>query len=407
VAESDGYYRFQITSTASTGLTNLITQTVNKLMVRKNVLLNTIPEMEAKVNSLLQNLGNQNEVVNFRVTLNCYHSNNDANTVANQDSTYNLYDWGALFLPPNYTKAGTKTRLIIHCHGSGGVINSSTTEPTTILAKNLLKLGYAILEMNGIPDDIATTETAKGKHYGASYSLQSNVKGYQYVVKNYNIYKEVFVTGSSMGGLSSFELVQSGCIEVIAQGAFAPVVDNFKQAYCQPWETYLNQRYRMARYFNFPNFSTFSFTNTQYPSQSEIDYYMANYDKIIGYNPIHKNCVNWSSLNPYNTKNDTPANQTIEDGVYNQLVNLHPVPLKVWHCEDDATVSYRYAKHLVNAIKRGGGIAFYRPFPSGGHSAWDTGDNVNMTDVIGNPLTVKASTYELYQFFKRYELNVA
>ena len=51
-----------------------------------------------------------------------------------------------------------------------------------------------------------------------------------------------------------------------------------------------------------------------------------------------------------------------------------PVPIKFWHGTSDATVSYKFSQKAVDAIRLGGGMAYYRPISGGGHDIC-TGSN--------------------------------
>lgn len=329
-------------------------------------------------------------VFHFTVDVNAYAQDVVSDTLSVQDGIITLKDYGVLFLPKNYSAVGKPTRLIINCHGAGTTI-TGTTSALSNPVMNMVKLGYAVMDMNGIPYSLSDST---GLHFGAPIALQSYLKGYEYVVNNFNVSKEVFVMGTSMGGLTSNMLVQSGCIPVIAQASFCGVVDHFKQAWCNPWSS--GQREKIANLFGFTGNAP-SFTATGYPTEAEIQYYKDNIDKVIGYNPIMKNTFNWNSA-LYDNYGDST-----EETEYNALIKYHPVPIKIWHNEDDPTVLPRYSEYFVKAIRNAGGLAFLRKFPSGGHNAWDNGDTITMTDIEGNSFSVKASTYELYQWFKRFE----
>lgn len=330
-------------------------------------------------------------IVHFAVSVNVYQSDTDGKTTAVQDGATMLEDNAVLFLPENYSESGNPIRLVISCHGAGTTISPSTTSLSNPVP-NLIKLGYAVLDCNGRPE--GHTGSA-GLHFGAPFALQSYIKAYQYVVSNYNIKRDVFVIGTSMGGLTSNMIVQSGCVPVLAQGSFCGVVDHFKQAYCNPWSS--GQRKQIAEFFDFKGAAP-AWTATGAPTQAEIDYYKANIDRVIGYSPMLKYTYNWS-IDMLDNIGDAA-----EESDYNKLVKYHPVPLKIWHNADDTTVVPRYSKYYADAIRRAGGLAYYREFPSGAHNAWDNGATGTLKDVNGANMTVKASTYELYQWFKRFEI---
>lgn len=346
-----------------------------------------------------------NGIVNFQVPVNCANQNVSVVTLANQDTINIQNDWGILLLPTNYTATGLPIRLVIACHGSGTWINSSSTG--TMHSQWLLSQGFAVLDMNGIPQVFAgSTGTDNNKrHYGAPFALDSYINGYRYAIEKYNISNDgCFVYGISMGGLSSFMLSQSNSIPVIAQGAFCPCIDLYKQAYSRPWSG-ASQRQDIATYFGFTGTAP-TFTTTVPPTQSEVDYFIANIDKIVGYDNMLKNVPNAIRTDIYaqNGSAVTTTTNASEDVLYQNLSKIHPIPLKIWHNTDDTIVLYRYSKYYANMIRNAGGTAFLRSFPSGGHNAWLNGDVVaNVPTIDSSTISMQASIYELIQWFKRFD----
>ena len=303
--------------------------------------------------------------------------------------TYN--DNGCLWLPSNYKSMGTPSRLVIFCHGSGEKIDTGTsTLPNPF--QYLLKMGYAVLDMNGIPIEI--TGDGNGRHFNAPFALSSYTKGYQYAIDNFNLKKEVFITGMSLGGMMANQLVQSGSIPVIAAGLFCPVTDYFKQAWCRPWQT--DQRKLIAKYFLMNNYDTFSFSSSGTPTSEEIEYFKDNVDKIIGYNPMIKNEMYWDD-----TYYQYPHSNENTD--YLKLRKTYPVPIKIWHNLNDGTVLPIYSEYFIKSVKKAGGIAELKNFETGGHNAWDNGEYRSLTDIDGSEFTLKQSGYELIKWFKRFD----
>lgn len=346
-----------------------------------------------------------NGIVNFSVPVNCNLADVDSDTLNTQDALNEYYDWGILKLPTNYAQTGTPIRLVISCHGTGTWIDQDSYSINSV-ADFLLTQGFAVMDMNGIPASFVGSDgTDNGKrHYGAPFAQQSYIKGYHWILDRYNIAKDgCFIYGISMGGLSSFQVVLSGSIPVIAQGAYCPCIDLFKQAYCNPWNNGTVQRADIAQYFGFKGTAP-TFTNNKPPTQAEIDYFKNNVDKVIGYSPIWKEVV---GLNTNEIMSVIPAtseqSNTSEAATYNKYSRIYPVPLKIWHNLDDTTVRYRYSQYLVRMIQNAGGMAFLRTFPSGGHNAWENGADVtNIPTISGSTTTTKTSIYEFYLWIKRF-----
>ena len=326
----------------------------------------------------------------FPVSVNIAAMDNTSGTLGKQDSKEIYTDNGILVLPANYTRSGSKTRLVIACHGSGTVINKSFDYTSKKYLEALVKSGYAVLDVNGGVND--------GRHFGAPFAVQSYIKAYYWAIRNYNLHKEVLVFGASMGGLSSFAIVQSGLIPVIAQGAICPVTDLLRQAWMKPWYSesgnYGVQRERMAKYYGFTNYDQYTSGPAQLATQEDMQYFVDNIDKVKGYYPMVNGCINADTI--YTTDTDNYAS------LYQNLIKMHNVPLKIWHAVDDNIVASEFSGYIVNAIKKAGKIAYYRPFPSGGHTP-DLGEEITMTDINGASFTSHAAYYELIEWFKRWE----
>jgi len=311
-------------------------------------------------------------------------------------------DYGILMLPTNYTPNGDPVRLVIACHGAGTSYTADCDTMPVQPAEYLVKcLGYAVMDVNGYPG---------GKlHYGSPVALRSYLAAYRYVIDNYNIRTDgCFVYGSSMGGLSSNMIVNSGAVPVLAQGGFAPVLDHFKQCYCLPWNDPAEQRAAIAEQFGFSG--SFDFASAVKDiTKAEYDYYISNVDKVCGYNPIQFGCTNWLDINPYGkVAFASPAESwqcsTAESqNMYSNLRIYHPVPVKIWHVADDNVVKAWYSQRFVQAVKNAGCLAEYRNFSSGGHIAWNVGADISVKTLEGAAYTVKNSGYELGIWFKRFE----
>lgn len=320
--------------------------------------------------------------VKFTVKVDC-----DLNLISSENGSATIdvpdvrEDRGLLFLPSSYTPTGKPTRLVIYCHGMWNALTDSTTTRNAPVS-DLVKLGYAVLDMNGIPADYYkevtgdTSSENEGNHFGCELALQSYFKAYQYAINNYNLYKEVFVCGLSMGGLTALMITQQNNIPVLANGLYSPVTDHFKQMF--PLGTTI-----CGKLFGFDDVSNYANAN---------EWYLANINKTMGFNPMLHN-TNWQDIDLYGANPD-----------YTKLVKYDEVPLKIWHCVDDNIVSPIYSQYLVDAIRRGGGRAYYREYATGGHGSWNNGDDVTVKGVDGSNITVKSSCYELYNWFKRFEV---
>ena len=304
-------------------------------------------------------------------------------------------DNAVLFLPKSYSANGEPTRLIIHCHGSGRVIDSDLTIGTIQYLPIFYHNGYAILDVNGGIDG--------GRHYGADFAIQSYVKAYKYAITHYNLYKEVFVLGASMGGLASTTLVQSGLIPVIAQGLFCPVVDLYKQAWQNPWYSessdYSVQRKNIALYYGFDNCDTFAdWTTSQYPSASEKQYFLDNIQKVSGYNPIFTKSLGNENISvAYEATNGSDE----EKVAYNNMQKLYPVPLNIIVADSDSTVKPRYSKYFAEMLQNGGCIVNYKTYSSSLHTPmW--GDVNTLACKDGESISIYENMLDMLKWFDKW-----
>ena len=271
----------------------------------------------------------------FSVLVNCNLPDENLITDELQDFERLYEDNGFIILPESYTESGKPTRLVIFCHGAGGTVttNDSQVEHHE-LTQYLVANGYAVMDVNGLPDEYAKINNIDIRNnIGSPIAVRSYVKAYHYCMDKFNLKPEVFVHGGSMGGISSTNLVLSGMIPVVAHSAFCPVLDTYNQIFLHPWCGGL------------PKFALGKIYGLEIDQSGE---YIYDEKKVSGYNPVK-----------------------------NKKAEIYPVPVKFWHCIDDETVSYEVTKQFVDKIKDNGGIAYLRTFPYGGHEP----------QLVGKPVT--------------------
>ena len=265
------------------------------------------------------------QIHRFTVSVNCHIPADDynADTVNAFEQLYE--DHGVLMLPDSYSETGTPTRLVISCHGAGGCVCATGSQAEDqILTKYLLANGFAVMDVNGLPEEFSKEKDIDLlNNIGSPIALRCYVKGYTYCMEHFNLKPDVFVHGASMGGISSTNLVLSGCIPVIAQSGWCPVLDTYNQICLHPWSGGA-PKFALGKIYGL--------------AQAEDGEYIYDEAKVVGYNPANSRKA---------------AN--------------YPVPLKFWHCVDDPTVPYWVTEKFVNAIRDNGGIAHLRPFTYGEH----------------------------------------
>ena len=308
-------------------------------------------------------IGEPDSTYDFTVTLNCNTPINSNNTYA-LDSVLSYTDNGFVMLPSNYNKNGDPVRLVIACHGAG-----TTSMKDYVPAQYLVANGFAVMDMMGMPAGYAT---AKGfnqyNNMGCPIAMQSYVKGYHYVIENFNVYPDVILFGASMGGLSSANIALNGIIPVIAHAAYCPVLDTYNEPFLHPWGENNASKTALSIIYDFA---------------IENGEYVYDETKVCGYNPINRKVtVGGTDYTPY------------------------PCPIKIWHCQNDDTVAFSVTQQFVNQIKNAGGNAILRPIASNSHQPQLVGtpvaDPSGNTNFRGTTLTIYPMVEELLLWVARY-----
>lgn len=273
-------------------------------------------------------------------------------------------DDGVLLLPPSYRADGTPTTLVINCHGAGGTVSTDDSQiEGQAITKYLLANGYAVMDVNGLPDAYAKEHAIDIRNnIGAPIATRSYIKAYHYCIDNFNLKTAVFVHGGSMGGISGTNLVLSGAIPVIAHSAFCPVLDTYNEIFLHPWSDGA-PRTALGKFYGL--------------EQDGDGNYIYDASKIAGFNPAA-----------------------------NKKAAVYPVPVKFWQCVDDDTVSFAVTEKFVNTIREGGGMAWLRAFPYGGHEPQLVGDVVAAPSGIntfdGQAIAITPAVEEVFVWIRSF-----
>lgn len=305
------------------------------------------------------------QIHHFSVPVCCFLPNEQLCTDTLQDTAACFEDHGCLLLPDSYTQDGRKTRLVISCHGAGGTVTTDDAQVVgQTLTRYLLANGYAVMDVNGLPEEFAKQQGIDLRNnIGSPIALCAYVKAYHYCMAHFNLYPEVFVHGGSMGGISSTNLVLSGCIPVIAHSAFCPVLDAYNEIFLNPWSGGLPKE-AMGKLYGF--------------ERGADGEYIYDGGKLCGFDPA---------------KNEKAA--------------CYPVPVKFWHCVDDPIVSFAVTQRFVERIRAHGGIAHLRAFPYGGHEPQLVGEAIAAPTgnacFEGEPLKILPAVEEVFLWLRRFE----
>lgn len=128
-----------------------------------------------------------------------------------------------LMLPDNYAVNGTPVRLVMACHGESGYIDSANdiwyNSSWISFMDDLLAAGYAVFDCNIFPTSTGTS--VMGADYGSPIQVYNLKQCYDYITDNYNVYPQIFVHGSSMGGCAATAFTNTYPELVLAESGFA------------------------------------------------------------------------------------------------------------------------------------------------------------------------------------------
>jgi predicted esterase len=277
--------------------------------------------------------------IHFTVPINLKFPDNESVSLGIADSDSIYHDQCILKLPPNY-QHGTPVRLVYMAHGAGGGVKEKGWYLNQFSLKDsLLANGYAIFDVNGGP---------LVENMGGSWAVQAAYKAYEYIRKNYSVYPQLFVSGFSMGGLSSTNFVYKHSNLVLAHALYSPVLDLYSQAWENPWLK--TTRSAIATTHNFSDVSGKKWEN----------------EKVTGWNPL--------MINTFLNGKDT--------------VKIYPVPVKIWHGTDDKVVRISASRKFHKYIRNAGGYSELREIKSDDH---------------GLSCGTSSMNRELILFFKRFD----
>ncbi|MBR5817204.1 MAG: hypothetical protein IKY62_01020 [Clostridia bacterium] len=301
----------------------------------------------------------------FSIPVNCSMPDDSVVSDKVQDFEKIYEDSGFIILPDSYTESGAPTRLVINCHGAGGTVTTNDSQVEhQVLTQYLVANGYAVMDANGLPEEFAKEHNIDIRNnIGSPIALRSYVKAYHYCMDRFNLKPGVFVHGGSMGGISSTNLVLSGCIPVIAHSAHCPVLDTYNEIFLHPWSKGLSKE-ALSRIYKF--------------EKDENGEYIYDENKLCGYNPVR-----------------------------NLKAKAYPVPVKFWHCTDDIVVSCDITKDFVRQIRENGGNASLRILSSGGHNPQTAGESVanpcGNTEFCGTKLEITPALEETFIWIRNFD----
>lgn len=347
-------------------------------------------------------------------------------------------DNAVIRLPETYTADGKPTRLIIFNHGAGGQVGTNGAENINSSCVLLLqKKGYAIIEVNGVPENMRNTAFMSASYNGAAAHMggwvfmRSVLAAYKYVTEKYNLAKDgCFVIGKSMGGVTTLNMAMLGVLPIKAIALDAPIIDSFHDAYFSggwsagddggntpqifawifQWDycNFTDKTYTIpqgnynifGQQYNVASNTTKNLTELSNNNQDRAILWHLNENKMTGYNAyktgdfLVKN-LDKSHVYDLSTDNDE-----------NYFGKKLPCPCKIWFGNGDATNQIEIAQRFVKKARNGGSIIMLRTCPTTRHCVWnETSTLPDNTDIGIMEDGIRCSPYavELWNWLKRWD----
>ena len=326
-----------------------------------------------------------------------------------------------ILCPDNYNINGTPIRLILFATGSGGNGWNITTMTSYEQMQFLNKEGYLVVHVNGLTKYFHDKYPSVDDDLATPNAVSCYKQIYDWIYANFNIYRECFLFGKSLGGSLSGMLQYTSGIPILASAGLAPIFDVIG-------EVLRNRTAKYVRYYlEAFGIDSSSLTDDELKNLSTDkakQLIINNANTFIGFNAIWCGCV---GLDPVALLTETFKHSIwggpypSEEELYTSLPKLNYVPYKVWIAEDDVNVDPRLCRYVKTMSVKGSGIYELRIMPSGtgGHWAVDTGIDGNpgsetfgqqfpiLTSTVntkyGGSVNIATAYAEMVSFFRQFE----
>lgn len=262
----------------------------------------------------------------------------------------------------------------------------------------LANKGFAVLDCNALPNSLKKSwmHETQCAGFGSEFSINSVINAYEYCINNYNIAKDkVFALSTSMGGLTTGNLISTGKLPFRAVWMDCPVTGLYESAWVHPWWSDSRMVHMAIAYlYNFDNWDeteqtftvlsgayagTYSFTTSPFEATQILRlkaFYDENIAKTVGLNP-------W-------------GNKRIKEGATDIII--YPCPLVISQGSTDTVNDINVNRNYLNLVKAGGQVASFREFPTSTHGLFNVGTQVEDEEgILAYPIPI-----EICRFFKKY-----
>ena len=281
-------------------------------------------------------------------------------------------DEAIISLPNEYTADGAPSKLILYCHGASDTAISPSSTPPSID-------GFAVVQFTGSPSNLRNEDYCEtGTSMGNWQFIRCAVSVYRYCCENFNIdRRNIYVLGTSLGGLCALNIAMSGCLPVRAVGLDAPVIDLYHDAYFNGnWFDSLNgvsTPVMVAWCYNWNGINwengTYNNGETDKPlselktnGNDMVYLWNLNKNKMIGFNAYRTGdflIKNLDDSYKYETDADN-SSATLTDNEDEYFGKKMPCPVKIWMASIDSINQINIAKRFFNKCRNGGTVAVFR-----------------------------------------------
>lgn len=266
-----------------------------------------------------------------------------------------------LMLPETYDPTGKPTPIIFMHHGNSGTVDVANrswypeSNVWTNFVEGYLDAGYAVFDINGV----GSVNTTDANHdYGEFRALLAAYNAYEYIVKNYNVEKQLYCHGSSMGAVTVYAFAKTFPQLVKAAGLFAPA--------------YLPNSAQDDLY------KDYIATNYGYANAAAM--VADNYKRLVPSAPVLK------FYDASGARVEKPFTYDwINDAASDSLTVLCDdlkCPFKTWQGTNDTAIDPAYAAAIAQAYQKAGRFAYFREIENGTHAAGLGGNQTVIDEAV-------------------------
>ena len=307
-----------------------------------------------------------------------------------------LVNLGWFFPSFDYQPVGKKSKLVMLFQGSDGY---KWKQPWSAFSDNYHAIVFSLVH-SGYSVALCSSSTTLNSTFpdcsGDQVSINAYDNYYKFITENFNVEKEPYLLGYSNGGMpcGRYNILGSIPAKAIAGGVIiTEIVGLFRILGAA------NNINRIMHCCGVPSDVTVAHSGPDL-TNDDFEVLKSQGDVLKNYSPFFMNTdgLDWNEYID-TMKNVSFVNMETNPAFAELMSNVKvhtKVPIKMWHARDDVNVSYGLEKFYIEAVNRGGGVAFLRTMPNdaGKHAMGNYGNNasIKVTNYHFNDGTVADTT---------------